>query len=97
MTVSKAKVMDATRPISRLKSRVDTQVTNHTTYGTQCDIIVFASVGIRRLNIIVDIIVAFKGILLTRSILLLLHSVTMSAYCLNIPFRFTKTIDARTA
>ena len=35
--------------------------------------------------------------LLTRSILLLFHSVTMSEYCLNMPFRFTKTIDARTA
>lgn len=34
---------------------------------------------------------------LTRSILLLFHSVTISEYCLNMPFRFTKTIAARIA
>lgn len=33
----------------------------------------------------------------TRSVLLLLHRVTMSEYCLNMPFKFTRTTDARTA
>lgn len=35
ITVSKAKVMDATRPMSRLNSSVDTQVTTHTNWGEQ--------------------------------------------------------------
>lgn len=35
MTVSRAKMIEAARPRSMLKSRVDTHVTIHTTWGTQ--------------------------------------------------------------